>query len=61
MLTGATSKEETRSILNRLTQTATVKGKFKVVDQGQPEIKLVYVTVRSTKIAMSCPLLNHIA
>ena len=45
MLTGATSKEEGRAILNRLTQTATGARTPKVVDQSQREIKLIYVTV----------------
>ena len=50
MLTGATSKEESRAILNRLTQSTTGKGRPKAVDQSQREIKLVYVTVRGTMI-----------
>ena len=50
MLTGATSKEESRAILNRLTQTTTSKGRPKAVDQSQREIKLVYVTVGGTMI-----------
>jgi hypothetical protein len=58
MLTGATSKEESRAILNRLTQNAT---KPKAIDQSQREIKLLYVTVRGTKIASSYPLLVHVA
>jgi len=58
MLTGATSKEESRAILNRLTQTAT---KPEAVDQTQREIKLIYVTVRGPTIAPSCPLLVHVA
>ena len=61
MLTGATSKEESRAILNRLTQTTTGQGKSKAVDQKQREIKLIYVTVRGTVIALSYHLLVHVA
>jgi len=61
MLTGATSKEESRAILNRLTQTATSKGKSKAVDQSQREIKLIYVTVRGAVIIPLRHLLVHVA
>ena len=61
MLTGATPKEESRAILNRLTQTTTGKGRPKAVDQSQREIKLIYVTVRGTVIIQSYHLLIHVA
>jgi hypothetical protein len=61
MLTGATSKEESRAILNRLTQTVTSKGTLKAVDQSEREIKLIYVTVRGTTITLPSPLLIHVA
>lgn len=61
MLTGATPKEESRAILNRLTQITTGKGKPKAVDQSQREIKLIYVTVGSTTITLLYTLLVHIA
>lgn len=61
MLTGATPKEESRAILNRLTQTTTGKGRPKAVDQSQREIKLIYVTVRGTVIIQSYHLLVLVA
>lgn len=58
MLTGATSKEESRAILERLTQTATGKG---AVNQGEREIKLIYVTVRGATFTTSRHLSDYIA
>ena len=48
MLTGSTSKEESRDIFTRLTRSAGVqgKGRHSDLDDGGKEIKLCYVTVR---------------
>lgn len=46
MLTGSTSKEESRDIFSRLTYAAGVRSKSAMAGSSGPEIKLCYVTVR---------------
>lgn len=59
MLTGGTSKEDQRTIMQRLARNPKMNGRFAAMDDDEKEIKLVYVTVSLPTPSLSPKRVYH--